>query len=90
MPNVIFTKLVQLKRKTRARQAFNSSAIYLTGLSQECTQHRSNIYVDSTDAYPGSGSIILNRETISYTSKSAGKFTGLTRGVNFNYDQELY
>ena len=89
VPNVIFTKLVQLKRKTRARQAFNSSAIYLTGLIKSVTANDANIYVDSTDAYPGSGSIILNRETISYTSKSAGKFTGLTRGVNFNYDQRV-
>jgi len=89
VPNVIFTKLVQLKRKTRARQAFNSTAIYLTGLVKSVTASDSNIYVDSTDAYPGSGSIILNRETISYTSKSAGRFTGLTRGVNFNYDQRV-
>ena len=37
VPNVIFTKLVQLKRKTRARQAFNSSAIYLTGLIKSVT-----------------------------------------------------
>ena len=89
VPNVVFTKLVQLKRKARSRQAFNSSAIYLTGLIKSVTANDSNIYVDSTDAYPGSGSIILNRETISYTSKSAGKFTGLTRGVNFNYDQRV-
>ena len=88
-PNIIFTKLVQLKRKTRARQAFNSSAIFLTGLVKSVTANDTNIYVDSTDAYPGSGSIILNRETISYTSKSAGRFTGLTRGVNFNYDQRV-
>ena len=47
------------------------------------------IFVDSTDAYPGSGQIILNKETISYTAKTAGKFSGLTRGVNFNYDQRV-
>ena len=88
-PNVIFTKLVNLKRKTRARQAFNSSAIYLTGLVKDVTPNDTNIYVDSTDAYPGSGQIIVNTETITYTSKSAGRFTGLTRGVNFNYDQRV-
>ena len=38
---------------------------------------------------PGSGQFILNSETISYTSKSEGKFTGLTRGINFNYDQRV-
>ena len=88
-PNIIFTKLVNLKRKTRARQAFNSSAIYLTGLVKDVTANDTNIYVDSTDAYPGSGQIIINRETITYTSKTAGRFTGLTRGVNFNYDQRV-
>ena len=89
VPNVIFTKLVNLKRKTRARQAFNSSAIFLTGLVKDVTSNDTNIYVDSTDAYPGSGQIIINKETIAYTSKSAGRFTGLTRGVNFNYDQRI-
>ena len=88
-PNIIFTKLVNLKRKTRARQAFNSSAIYLTGLVKDVTANDANIYVDSTDAYPGSGQIIVNKETITYTSKSPGRFTGLTRGVNFNYDQRV-
>ncbi len=89
IPNVIFTKLVTLKRKSRARQAFNSSNIYLTGLVKNVTSNDTEIYVDSTDAFPGSGQIILNYETITYTSKSAGKFGGLTRGVNFNYDQRV-
>ena len=89
VPNVIFTKLVTLKRKSRARQAFNSSNIYLTGLVKNVTSNDTEIFVDSTDAFPGSGQIILNYETITYTSKSAGKFGGLTRGVNFNYDQRV-
>ena len=88
-PNIIFTKLVNLKRKSRARQAFNSSAIYLTGLVKKLGASDSDVFVDSTDAYPGSGKIIVDTETISYTSKSAGKFSGLTRGVNFNYDQRI-
>ena len=33
--------------------------------------------------------IIVDTETISYTSKSEGRFSGLTRGVNFNYDQRV-
>ena len=88
-PNVIFTKLVNLKRKTRARQAFNSSNIFLTGLVKTVAPADTTIYVNSTAAYPGSGTIILNRETITYTSKGAGRFTGVTRGVNFNYDQRI-
>ena len=88
-PNVVFTKLVNLKRKTRARQSLNSSPIYLTGLVKDMTASDTDLFVDSTDAYPGSGSIILGTETITYTSKSEGKFSGLTRGVNFNYDQRI-
>ena len=88
-PNVIFTKLVNLKRKTRARQAFNSSEIYLTGLVKDVAAADTEIFVDSTTAYPGSGDIILGTETISYTSKTDTKFSGLTRGVNFNYDQRV-
>ncbi|NHK40086.1 hypothetical protein, partial [Thermus thermophilus] len=88
-PNVVFTRLVNLKRKTRARQAFNSSDIYLTGLTKSLGSSDTTVYVSSTDAYPGSGSLIVNRETISYTAKSRGRFTGITRGVNFKYDQRV-
>ena len=35
-PNIIFTKIVNLKRKTRARQAFNSGIRYLTGHYEKC------------------------------------------------------
>ena len=34
------------------------------------TTSDSEIYVDSTDAFPGSGEFILNNETITYTAKS--------------------
>ena len=61
----------------------------MTGVVKDVAANDTEIFVDSTDAYPGSGSIILNKETISYTSKTAGKFSGLTRGVNFNYDQRV-
>ena len=88
-PNVIFTKLVNLKRKTNARQANNSEQIYLTGLVKSLNASDTTVYVDSTDGFPGSGSLILNTETITYTGKGAGRFTGLTRGVNFNYDQRV-
>ena len=88
-PKVIFTKLVNLKRKSRARQAYNSVAGFLTGLVKNVGMSDVEIYVDSTDAFPGSGELILNKETITYTAKSRGKFSGLTRGVNFNYDQRV-
>ena len=88
-PNVIFTRLVNLKRKTRARQAYNAKNIYLTGLTKDVTTSASEIYVSNTGAFPGSGEFILDYETISYTSKTDEKFAGITRGVNFNYDQRV-
>ena len=88
-PNVIFTRLVNLKRKTRARQSNNASNIYLTGLTKNVAPDDSEIFVKSTSSFPGSGRFILGYETISYTSKTTEKFGGLTRGVNFNYDQRV-
>ena len=88
-PNVIFTRLVNLKRKTRARQSNNAKNIYLTGLTKNVTTSASEIYVKDTSAFPGSGEFILDYETISYTSKTDEKFAGITRGVNFNYDQRV-
>ncbi len=88
-PNIIFTRLVNLKRKTRARQAFNASNIYLSGLTKSVTPSDTEIFVKSTSSFPGSGEFIVGYETISYTSKTDEKFVGLTRGVNFNYDQRV-
>ena len=88
-PNIIFTKLVNLKRKVNARQAFNSSSAYITGLLKSVGPDDTEIYVNSTDSFPGSGEFVINYETISYSSKSREKFTGLTRGINFNYDQRI-
>ena len=88
-PNIIFTKLVNLKRKTAARQSLNSTAFYLTGLLKSLTTSDTSIYVDDTSAYPGSGKLIINNETVSYSSKSREKFSNVTRGLNFNYDQRV-
>jgi len=88
-PSVIFQRLVNLKRKTRARQANNASNIYLTGLTYDVGAADTAIFVKSTAAFPGSGEFILGYETIAYTSKTNEKFAGLTRGVNFNYDQRV-
>ena len=88
-PNIIFTKLVNLKRKISNRQSYNSSSFFVTGLTKSVTSSDDTIYVSSTDAFPGSGSLILNDEIINYASKSRERFSGLTRGVNFNYDQRV-
>ena len=88
-PTVVFTRLVNLKRKTRARQANNAKNIYLTGLTKDVTTSANEIYVSNTGAFAGSGEFILDYETISYTSKTDEKFAGITRGINFNYDQRV-
>tara|TARA_B100000965_G_scaffold404490_1_gene435361 strand:+ start:1457 stop:5596 length:4140 start_codon:yes stop_codon:yes gene_type:complete len=88
-PKVIFTRLVDLKRKAGARQANNSSNIYITGLTKAITPSASEVFVKSTSSFPGSGNFIVGYETISYTAKTDEKFSGLTRGVNFNYDQRI-
>ena len=88
-PNVVFNRLVNLKRKSRARQAFNSYAIFLAGLTKNVAPDDSTIFVKNTSSFPGSGELILGYETISYTAKTEESFTGLTRGVNFKYDQRV-
>ena len=88
-PNIVFTKLVNLKRRVRNRQSNNSVPNYITGLLKDVGAADTTIYVDSTEAYPGSGSLILNNETLSYTSKSRERFQNVTRGENFKYDQRV-
>ena len=55
------------------------------------------IFVQTTDPYPGSGKILLGREIVRYTGKTAAgvdgalfdAFTGCDRGVNFRFDQKV-
>ncbi|AIX25070.1 hypothetical protein Syn7803US110_74 [Synechococcus phage ACG-2014d] len=88
-PNIIFTKLINVKRKVRTRQSFNASSFFITALQQSLNTNADEVVVQSTNAFPGSGSFILGRETIEYTSKNAKKFLGCTRGTNFRYDQRV-
>lgn len=89
VPNVIFNKLVNLKRKVSARQSLNSSNLYITGLLKKAEASDTTIYVSNTTAFPGSGDAILQNETISYTGKTDNSFTGVTRGITFKYDQRI-
>lgn len=88
-PQVVFTKLVTLKRKVRTRQSYNSKSAFLVGLLQSVTSDQGTIYVNSTDSLPGSGTIRLNNEIITYSAKSRQRLTGVTRGINFRYDQRV-
>lgn len=88
-PSVIFTRLVNLKRRVRNRQSFNSTDFKLTNLLKSLTPSDTTIYVDNTDSFPGSGSLIIGNETVKYSAKSRGRFTGVTRGTNYRYDQRV-
>ena len=88
-PNIIFTKLVNLKRRVSARQSLNSDNLYISGLLKKAESSDTTIYVSNTSAFPGSGEALLQNETISYTGKTENSFTGVTRGVTFKYDQRV-
>lgn len=88
-PNIIFTKLVNVKRKVRTRQSFSSASFYITALEKSLNTNDTEVVVQSTDAFPGSGTFLLGRELIEYTSKNEKKFLGCTRGTNFRYDQRV-
>jgi len=88
-PKIIFTKLATLKRKVRNRQAYDSINFNLCGLAAPVNVSQTSIFVDSTDAFPGSGTLMIDNEIIRYNSKSAGRFTGISRAVNFRFDQRV-
>ena len=88
-PSIIFTKLVNVKRVTRNRVSFNSSQFFLMGLVKSLTDTDPTVVLNSTASLPGSGTILINRELIRYTSKSGNRLLDCTRGTNFRYDQRV-
>tara|TARA_B100001996_G_scaffold221958_1_gene170642 strand:+ start:293 stop:2167 length:1875 start_codon:yes stop_codon:yes gene_type:complete len=88
-PQVIFTRKTDLIKKSRNRQAFNSTIYNLTGLLTDVGITDQSIYVETTDPFPGSGKILIGREVIRYTGKTPTSFTGCDRAVNFRYDQKI-
>ncbi len=96
-PEVIFTRDTDLIREARNRQSLNSVVYNITGLTSNVNSSTSTIYVQTTDPYPGSGKILLGREIVRYTGKTAAgvdgalfdAFTGCDRGVNFRFDQKV-
>ena len=88
-PQVIFTRKTDLVKKSRNRQAFNSTIYNLTGLLTDVGITDQSIYVETTDPFPGSGKILIGREVVRYTGKTATSFTGCDRAVNFRYDQKV-
>jgi len=59
--------------------AYNGLSTYLT---KEASASDTTIYVASTDNFPSSGWVTIEDEIIYYTGKTAGSFTGCTRGAD--------
>ena len=95
-PEVIFTRDTDLIREARNRQSLNSTVYNLTGLTSNVSSSTGTIFVQTTDPYPGSGKVLLGREIVRYTGKTAisngddyDAFTGCDRGLNFRFDQKV-
>tara|TARA_B100000902_G_scaffold229692_1_gene217945 strand:+ start:90 stop:1973 length:1884 start_codon:yes stop_codon:yes gene_type:complete len=95
-PEIIFTRDTNLIREARNRQSLNSTVYNLTGLTSNVNSSTGTIYVQTTDPYSGSGKVLLGREIIRYTGKTAisngddyDSFTGCDRGLNFRFDQKV-
>lgn len=88
-PRVIFARKVKLKKVSRNRQAYNSEFYNIAGITKNVARDDTTVYVSSTDAFPGSGVILLEKELIRYTGKNNNALTGCTRGINFRYDQRI-
>ena len=88
-PQVIFTRDTNLIRAQRNRVSLTSDLYNLTALIRNATPIDSTIYVETTNAFPGSGKFQLGSEIIRYTGKTPISFTGCSRGINFRYDQRV-
>ena len=88
-PSVIFTRDTNLIRTQRNRTSLVSAFFEITALIRNATATDSTIYVETTDAFPGSGKFQIGREIVRYTGKTPISFTGCDRGINFRYDQRV-
>ena len=88
-PQVIFARNTNLVRTARNRQSLNSTVFNITGLTGDIAESDTTINVETTAAFPGSGKALVGREIFRYTSKTATQFKGITRGVNFKFDQKI-
>ncbi|AFK66261.1 structural protein [Synechococcus phage S-CBM2] len=89
VPDIAFTRPVDLIRKNRNRSSFNSSANRLTSLAQDVARDATTINATSTNGFLPAGEIYVNKEKISYSGLTETTFTGLQRGINFRYDQRV-
>jgi hypothetical protein len=88
-PQVIFTRDTNLIRAQRNRTSLVSDFYNMTALIRNASAADSTLYVETTQAFPGSGKFQVGREIIRYTGKTPISFTGCDRGINFRYDQRV-
>jgi hypothetical protein len=88
-PQVIFARDTNLIKTARNRQSLDAVVYDLTGILKDIAVDDDEIFVETTDPYIGSGKILLGKEIIRYTGKTANSFTGCDRGVNFRFDQKV-
>ena len=96
-PEIIFTRDTNLIREARVRQSLNAVTYNLTGITTDLTSSQTEIPVETTTPFPGSGKILLGRELIRYTGRTQkgidgatyDAFTGCDRGINFRFDQKV-
>ncbi len=88
-PSVIFTRDTNLIRTQRNRTSLEGTVYNLTGLIRDATASDQTFYVQTTNAYSGSGKFQIGGEIVRYTAKTANSFSGCTRGINFRYDQRV-
>lgn len=88
-PQVIFTRDTNLIRTQRNRTSLVSDFYEISALIRDATATDTTIYIETTNAFPGSGKVQIGREIIRYTGKTPISFTGCDRGINFRYDQRI-
>jgi len=96
-PEIIFTRDTNLIREARVRQSLNAVTYNLTGITTNLTSSQTEIPVETTSPFPGSGKILLGRELVRYTGRTQkgvdgatyDAFTGCDRGINFRFDQKV-
>lgn len=88
-PQVIFARDTDLIKTARNRQSLDAVIYDLTGILKDVAVDDNQIFVETTVPYVGSGKILLGKEIIRYTGKTANSFTGCDRGVNFRFDQKV-
>ncbi len=89
IPQIIFAQKLNLTKEGKIRTYLNSRSNKISGLTQDVSEEDTEIFVESTGGFEGSGLIVVGKEVIEYTGKTDTSFTGCLRGLNFNYDQKL-